>query len=200
MKKSIPVVLYLAVCATLIFYGPKIFSILGRSGNDDPSTRAEDAHMTEDAYYLLREVASVQLGQVLITYSVDETSGRRLARYSNEACLNLQADPELLEEQMEVLHEDLHQRILLLGPGADADHSGFVTREEGNRFRDLFMFGHLAADCRENGAAELDELARAAGQGTEEAARNLLNYRKLVTGCPAEVGGFFPLVGNTLDH
>jgi hypothetical protein len=196
MRKSIPVVLYLVACTILIFYGPEIFSILGRFGNDDASTRAEDAHMTEDAYYSLREVASVQLGQVLITYSVDETSGRRLARYSNEACLNLQTDPELLKEQMETLHEDLHKRILLLGPGADTDHSGFVTEEEGDRFRDLFVFGHLAAHCRENGAAELDDLARATGLGTEEAARNLLDYRKLVTGCPAAVGGFFPTGGD----
>ncbi len=195
MKKSISVVLYLVVCTLLIFFSPKIISMLVGSGKDDPSTLAEDAHMAENAYYFLREVASVQLGHVLVTYHVDEVSGRRLARYSNEACLNLQADPEVVKEQMEDLQKELHKHILLLGPVADTDHSGFVTEEEGARFRDLFSFGHVAVHCSENGHAELDDLARATGQGTEEVARNFQDYRELVKGCPADVGKFFPAVG-----
>lgn len=196
MKKSISVVLYLVVCTILIFYAPKIISILVGSSKDDASTRAEDAHMAENAYNFLREVASVQLGHVLVTYRVDEVSGRRLARYSNEACLNLQADPEVVKEQMEDLQKELHKHILLLGPVADTDRSGFVTEEEGARFRDLFAFGNLVAHCRENGNAELEELVRTTGQEAEEVARNFQDYRELVKGCPVDVGGFFPAVGD----
>ncbi len=196
MRKSVNVILYLVACTLVIFYGQKILSTLGGSGEKDPGSRAEDAHMTEDAYYSLREVASVQLGHVLITYSIDETSGHLRARYGNEACLNLQADPAVLKKQLEDLQDELHDRIVLLGPGADADHSGFVTGEEGARFRDLFAFGHLVAHCRENGSAEGDDLAQTSGLGIEETARNLQDYRKLVTGLPAEVRVFFPVVEN----
>ena len=191
MRKSIQVVLYLTACTLVIFYGQRILSTLVRSGGEDPGTRAEAAHMTEDAYYSLREVASVQLGHVLITYIVDETSGRLLARYSNEACPNPQADPALLRKQLEDLQEELHVQILLIGPGADMDHSGFVTDKEGARFRGLFVFGHLAAHCREKGFTDLDKMALAAGLGTEETARNLQDYRELVAGYPAEVREFF---------
>ena len=192
MRKSIQVILYLTACTLVIFYGQRILSTFGGSSVENSSTRAENANMTEGAYYSLREVASVQLGHVLITYSVDETSSRLLARYSNEACPNLQADPALLRKQLEDLQDELQVQILLLGPGADMDHSGFVTEEEGTRFRDLFTFGHLAAHCRENGITDLDGMARAAGLGIEETARNLMDYRELVAGYPAEVREFFP--------
>ena len=191
MRKSIQVVLYLTACTLVIFYGQRILSTLGGSGGEDPNARAEDANMTEGAYYALREVASVQLGHVLITYSADETSGRLLARYSNEACPNPQADPALLRTQLEDLQDELHEQILLIGPGADMDHSGFVTDKEGARFRDLFVFGHLVAHCRENGITDLDGMALAAGLGAEETARNLQDYRELVAGYPAEVREFF---------
>lgn len=192
MRKSIQVILYLTACTLVIFYGQRILSTLGGSGAENTSTRAEDANMTEDAYYSLREVASVQLGHVLVTYSVDETSGRLVTRYSNEACPNPQADPAVLRKQLEALQDELHVQILLLGPGADMDHSGFVTEKEGARFRDLFTFGHLAAHCRENGITDLDGMARAAGLGIDETARNLQDHRELVAGYPAEVREFFP--------
>lgn len=180
MRKSLQVVLYLTACTLVIFYGQRILSTLGGSDAGNWNTRAEDAHMAENAYYSLREVASVQLGHVQITYSVHETSGRFLSRYSNAACPNLQADPALLRKQLEDLQDELHERVLLLGPGADADLSGFVTGEEGARFRDLFTFGHLAAHCRENGITDLEGIARAAGLGIEETARNLQDYREVV--------------------
>ena len=192
MRKSIQVILYLTACTLVIFYGQRILTTLGGSGGENTSTRAEDANMTEGAYYSLREVASVQLDHVLITYSVDEKSGNLLARYSNEACPNLQADPAVLRKQLEDLQEELHEQVLLIGPGADMDHSGFVTDKEGTRFRDLFTFGHLVAHCREKGITDLDEMTRAAGLEIEETARNLEDYRELIAGYPAEVRDFFP--------
>jgi hypothetical protein len=179
MRKSIQVVLYLTACTLVIFYGQRILSTFGGSDVGNWSTRAEDAHMAEDAYYSLREVASVQLGHVQITYRVDEASGRFLSRYSNAACPNLEADPAVLRKQLEDLQDELHEGVILLGPVADADLSGFVTGEEGARFRDLFTFGHLADYCRENGITDLDGIARAAGLGTEEADRNLQDHREL---------------------
>ena len=180
MRKSLQVVLYLTACTLVIFYGQRLLSTLGGSNTETWSSRAEDAHMAEDAYYSLREIASVQLGHVQITYSVDETTGRFLSRYSNEACPNLLADPAVLRKQLDDLQDELHERVLLLGPVADADQSGFVTGEEGARFRDLFTFGNLVAHCRENGIADLEGIARAAGLETQEAARNLQDHQELI--------------------
>ena len=196
MRKPHNVVLYLVAVTLVVFYAQRILLTLGDSNGKDPGTLAEDAHMAEDAYYSLREVAGVQLGQISITYSIDEVSGRFHSRFGNEACPNLQADPEQLKRQLEDLQDDLHQRILLLGPNADVDGSGYVTAEEGARFRDLFTFGHLAVHCFENQGGEPADLARATGLETEEAARNLQDYRDLVAGCPADIREFFPLV----DH
>ena len=191
MRKPINVFLYLAVCTLLIFYGQKILSTLSGSGAKDPGSRAADAHMDQDAYYSLREAAGVQLGHITVTYRVEEETGRCLARFRNEACPSPEADPGQLEKQMENMQDELHERILLLGPCADADGSGFVTAEEGADFRDLCAFGHLAAYCRENGIASL---AQAAGLGADEADRNLRAYGEMVAGCTAEVREFLPVL------
>lgn len=196
MPKHMNVVLYLLAVSLMIFYGQKLISTLAGSGNTSPRTRAEDARMDENAYYSLREVAGVQLGHVVITYRVDEASGRCQPRFRNEACPNPEADPEQLKRQMDALQDELHQRIRLLGPCADMDNSGYVTTEEGSRFLDLFEFGHLAAQCYEKEAVEPAELAIAAGLEIEEAARNLQDYRELVVGCPADIREDFPLTGN----
>ncbi|MBU8869527.1 MAG: hypothetical protein KOO60_01515 [Gemmatimonadales bacterium] len=196
MRKPINPILYLILVSLLIFYGQKFLSTLGGSGPKNPSSRAEEAHMAEGAYYSLREVAGLQLGHVLITYREDEESGRLLARFRNEACPNLQADPEELRKGLENLQDELHRQVILIGPSADADGSGFVTEDEGARFRDLFAFGHLAAHYYGKGTTELAGLAQAAGLGAEEAALNLQEYRELVAGCPAEITKFFPGIRN----
>lgn len=189
MKKP---VLYLIAVTLAAFYLPKIISSLGDSGPVTPSTLAADAKMEERAYFSLREVASVQLGHVLISYDLDEDSGRCQPRFTNAACPNLDADPEQLKADQKIQQDELHQRILLLGPAADEDGSGFVSSEEGTRFRDLFEFGHLAAHCFGEGDLDPSRLARATGLDPEEAARNLQDYRDLRAGSPAEIRDFFP--------
>lgn len=193
MRKSIHVVLYLAACTLVIFYSQRFLSNCNGSSGKDPWTHAADAHMAQDAYFSLREVAGVQLGHISITYRIEEVSGRYLARFRNDACPNPEADPGQLREYMENQQDELHERILLLGPCADVDGSGFVTKKEGADFRDLCAFGHLAAYCRETGNADL---ARAAGLGAAEADRNRQLYGELVTGCPIEVREFFPAAGD----
>jgi hypothetical protein len=186
MKKSINIYLYLFVGLCLILIGPRIISTFVGSGGESLASRAADARIEEGAYYPLRAVAGVQLGHILIAYHVDETSGRCQLRFSNKACVNLQADPEQLKEQQEDLQEELYEHILLLRSGADADNSGFVTTEEGARFRELFEFGHQAANC-----PDMQKVGPA-----EETINILLDYRKLVAGYPQEIGAYFPVVGN----
>ncbi len=131
-------------------------------------------------------MAGVQLGHILITYHIDEASGRCQPRFTNKTCVNPKADPEQLKEQQEALQEELHEHVLLLRSGADADNSGFVTTEEGARFRELFEFGHQAANC-----PDMQKVGPA-----EETINNLHDYRKLVAGYPPEIRVFFPVVGN----
>jgi hypothetical protein len=103
--------------------------------------------------------------------------------FSNLACPNPKADPELLEEQQAELQEELHVRILLLRSGADTDKSGFVTTEEGARFRELYEFGHMAAHC-----------PKQTGPSPEEIYRNLQDYRELVAGYSDEIRKYFPII------
>ena len=192
MKKPIYPLLYLIAVTCVIFYLPRIISSLGGSGNATPSTLAEDARMDEDAYFSLRAVAGVQLGYILISYDLDEESGRCRTRFSNAACPNMQADPEQLKADQKRQQDDLHRQIILLGPAADEDGSEFVSGEEGARFRDLFEFGHLAANCFGDGNPDLPNLARAAGLEAEEAAENLRGYRNIQARSPAEIRALFP--------
>ena len=185
MKKSINIYLYLFLGLCLILIVPRIISTFVDSGVESLAGRAADARIEEGAYYPLRAVAGVQLGHILITYHIDETTGRCQPRFSNKACVNPKADPEQLKEQQEALQKELHEQILLLRSGADADDSGFVTTEEGARFRELFEFGHQAANC-----PEMDKTGPA-----EETIDNLLDYRTLVAGYPPEIQAFFPVVG-----
>lgn len=192
MKKQVSVLLYLIAVTCAIFYLPKIFSSLGNSSDTTPDTLAADARMEEDTYFSLREVAAIQLGFILISYDLDEESGQCQTRFSNAACPNIQADPEQLKADQKLQQDELHRQILLLAPAADVDCSGSVSREEGARFRDLFEFGHLAAHCFGEGNPDLPKLARAAGLESEEAAKNLRDYRNIQTRSPDEIRTFFP--------
>ncbi len=187
MKKPLNIFLSLIVCVILILIGPRIVSIFVGSGVESLADRAADARIEEGAYYPLRAVAGVQLGHILISYDIDEASGRCRPRYTNKACVNPQADPQLLKERQDAVQEELHERILLLQSGADADDSGFVTVEEGARFRELFEFGHQAANCP---AMKMTGPA-------ENTIDNLHDYRKLVDGYPPEIRVFFPVIGES---
>jgi len=183
MRKPVSALLYLIACTLLIFFGQKFLSARGGSDARTPASRATQAGMAEEAYLSLREVAGVQLGHISITYQVDQADGRCRPRYHNEACPNPATDPGDLQKQLDELQDDLHRRILLLGPCADADGNGYVTAAEGTRLRDLAAFGHLVAWCRANGNVDL---ARAAGLGEAEAAGRLREYRLMAGRCQGE--------------
>ncbi len=192
MKKQVSALLYLIAVTFAIFYLPKIYSSLRDSGDTTPSSLATDAPMEADAYFSLREVAAIQLGFILISYDLDEESGQCQTRFSNVACPNMQADPEQLKADLKLQQDKLHRQVLLLAPTADEDGSGLVSREEGTRFKDLFEFGHLAAHCFGEENPDLPGLARATGLESEEAAKNLLDYRNLRTRSPDEIRALFP--------
>ncbi len=194
MRRNIQMVLYLVACTLLVFGGQLLLKTFFGPDRNTPARRAAAAHISERAYYSLREVASVQLGHVTITYHVDQETGRCRPRYANQACANLQADPSVLARQQKALQDDLHQRILLLKSGADVDGSKFVTPDEGSRYRDLFTFAHLAAHCLQDGSGTLANLAQAAGLDTDEVAEEIQSYRALVAASPTEIRDSFPVV------
>lgn len=177
MKRTVFTLLYLMVATTVVFYWPKIIASFGNSGSHTPHSLAEEARMDEDAYFALREVASVQLGYVVISYEMDPEKGQCSKRFSNAACPNIETDPEELLAGQKIQQENLHRQILLLGPVADADGSGFVDREEGARFRDLYEFGHLASYCQ-SGSTSFN-LAKAAGIEEKAAAEKLQDFINL---------------------
>ena len=192
MKKQVAVLLYLIAVTFAIFFLPKIFSSLGIFGGATPGNPAENAPMDDDAYFSLREVAAIQLGFILISYDLDDESGQCQTRFSNVACPSDLADPEQLKADLKLQQDELHKQVLLLAPAADEDGSGFVSREEGTRFKDLFEFGHLAAHCFGEENPDLSKLALATGLEFEEAAGKLQDYRNIQTRCPAEIRALFP--------
>jgi hypothetical protein len=192
MKKPVYPILYLMAVTLVVFYLPKIIARLSDSGPATSMTLAAGANMEENVYFALREVASVQLGYVQISYEVDEESGQCKVRFNNAACVTMQADPEQLKAQMKIQQDELHKQILLLGPLADEDESGSVSREEGARFRDLFEFGHLAAHCPVEGIPDLPRLAQAVGLDSTEVEKKLSDYRQLKIKSPEKLKTFFP--------
>ncbi len=192
MKKTIFTLLYLMAATTVVFYWPTIISGFRQSGGQTPRTLAESSDMDENAYFSLREVAAVQLGFVQISYVVDEESGQINQVYSNAACPNLQTSPQQLKEDQDTQQKILHEQILLLGSLADTDGSGYVSREEGQRFRDLCEFGYLKAHFNEVGTPDFTQLARAVGSDSTETRKNLLDYRKLQESSPENLKVFFP--------
>lgn len=151
MKKTVYMVLYLMAVTLAVFYGPKIIRSFITSRAETPITLAADAKMDQNAYFALREVASVQLGYVLVSYEVDEESGLRKAVFSNVACANLQADFQQLKANQKDQQDALHQQVLELGPMADEDESGDVSEEEGRQFRDRFFEQHARQSAKPGG-------------------------------------------------
>lgn len=193
-KKPMEIVLYLMACTLLIFYMPKIITAVGGAWNTRTEKQMSSDSMDQNAYYSLREVAGVQLGHIVITYSIDETTGRCRAKFRNAACPSPQAGPEEIKTQQKALQEDLHEQILLLEPYVDADKSGYIDKEEGAQFRDLYEFGHMVAHGFTSENLELGELAGATGKTEAEVAEDLQSYRNLVAGCSSEIQKFFPQI------
>lgn len=192
MKKTVFTVLYLMVATTVVFYWPKIVSSLGNDGGAISSTLAQDADMPENAYFALREVASVQLGFVLISYEVDAETGICRKRFSNAACSTSQGDAKQLVAERQNQEKQLHEQVLLLVPVADDDHSGSVSEVEGVRFRDLFEFGHLAANCFNDDETELNRLAKAMNLDLQEIEKSMSQYQRLKNESPEEIRMLFP--------
>ncbi len=147
MKRTVFTFLYLMAATTAVFYWPRIMASFGNSESETPGTLAEEARMDETAYFALREVASVQLGYVIISYELDEKSGHIKKHFTNAVCPSPQSDPDQVLADQKIQSRVLHKQILSLRPQADQDGSGFVSGDEGSQYKDLYESGHLAAHC-----------------------------------------------------
>jgi len=185
MKKTVFTVLYLMVATTVVFYWPKIVAEFGKSGGETPRTLAEESRMDEGAYFALREVASVRVGYVLISYELDEETGLCSKRFTNAACPNIQAERDQLLAYQKKQQAALHEQVLLLSPLADEDGSGFVDEAEGAQFRDVFELGHLAFHCFGQDEIDPSKLAIAAGLEPEETVELMQKYLDLQLSEPA---------------
>ncbi len=187
LNKPVNMLLYLAAVTTLFFYMPKIIAAIGEARNSHdaaPITVMGHKDIDQDAYYALREAAAIQLGQIVVSYSTDKTTGRYKASFQNAACPSPDADPEVLKKEQSVRVDELHSKIMSWKSCADTDHSGFVNRQEGALFLNIFELGHLVEHGLGGLDTSVDKIAQATGKTSEEVAASLIKYQDIVVGCP----------------
>ena len=168
--------------------------------NDPPDLQAYIDHvrrsgMSDRARMSLYSVAAVMTGQSSLTYVKDEASGQYWPSWHSNTC----ALPGVSNEERQRLNR-LYQAandstVAAWKPLADADGSGFVTDEEGRRFRDLHDFGHkveyllnevglnpadVADLCNQSKDEFREDVAAFNGLMTRAAERGLAGYPSIV--------------------
>ena len=101
--------------------------------------------MSEGAETSVRAVASIRVGQTLLMFNKEAETGQYDREYRSGACPLPGATREQLEAWRKRLLEGTQKELERLKPLADFDRSGFITTEEGARFRSLYEFGVEAA-------------------------------------------------------
>ncbi|MFL6264295.1 MAG: hypothetical protein ACJ76Y_31800 [Thermoanaerobaculia bacterium] len=101
--------------------------------------------MSESAESSIRTVASIRVRQTLLMFDKEAETGRYDRVYRSGSCPLPGATPEQLEVWKKRTLEGTQKELNRLKPLADLDRSGFVTTEEGARFRNIFEFGVEAA-------------------------------------------------------
>jgi hypothetical protein len=101
--------------------------------------------MSEGAESSLRMIASLRIGQTLLTFEKEAETGLYGRTYTSGTCPRPGMTPEQLEALKKTTLESSQKEMDRLKPLADLDHSGFITTEEGARFRSIVEFGIEAA-------------------------------------------------------
>lgn len=101
--------------------------------------------MSEQAKMSVAMIAGMRLGGGIWSYHKDESSGIYFNSYTSAKCKSPDSDPAITEREDNEYRYRLDGEILRLRDLADFDGSGFVSTDEGMRFRQLVEFGCKAA-------------------------------------------------------
>ena len=145
------------------------------------------AGMTEDAAASLRTVASIEVGVTILEIQTDEAgkvSGRGFsARFCPRPGMSEEARAQLKKE-IDAMEEKVKSEIARLRPLADRDGSGFVSSEEGHRFRKLYEMGRSLLVVTADGLRDGDSVAERLHIPVETLQQDLAAYAEIKTFAP----------------
>jgi hypothetical protein len=195
-------------CRALLLLLPLVAGCASRPGGDDlesyiATIRAE--RMTESARGMLMTVTAIRTKWTLLTLEKDEATGFYMRSYDTSTCGLPGADPKKLEAQKQELMAATEREARRLQPLADLDGSGFVTTEEGSRFRQLYELALIAAHVCEQEECAVATLAKATGRPPATVEESLAGFRTLAQRAGALRIADFPAPaalsrGNAVSH
>lgn len=100
--------------------------------------------MTESARMSLRMLAGIYTEGTILTFKKDESSGLYWRSYQSSSCPKPDMDPAERARLRNEYESKIAPILSKLHPLADKDNSGFVTEEEGAKFRDVVEFAYQA--------------------------------------------------------
>jgi hypothetical protein len=150
--------------------------------------------MSEGAESSVRMVASIRVGQTLLTFDKEAETGRYDRLYRSGSCPLPGATPAQLEAWKKRTLEGTQKELARLKPLADLDRSGFVTTEEGAQFRRIFEFGVETAYICQHEPCTPTSVSHAFGLATPTVSDLLSSYQDLRRrAMELHIGGFVPV-------
>lgn len=137
------------------------------------------AGMTEDAASSLRTVASIEVGATLLEITTDESGKVSSRGYTSRFCPRPGMSEEAraqLKKEMDAMEEKVKSEIARLRPLADRDGSGFVSSEEGMRFRRAYETGRSVLAVTADGLRDGDKVAERLRMPVERLQSDLAEY------------------------
>jgi hypothetical protein len=161
-----------------------VLSVSGAQSQDPPDLqeylqKIRDDGMSEGARMQLHTISAIILGQSILEFHEDDSTGRLWPGYMSASCPNPNSDPTEEAVRQRRLTTELETLVSQLKPIADSDSSGFVSTREGHAFRELVEFGYLAAHVTDTGGATLKVIAKASGLSEGDVDEKLSAYRRL---------------------
>lgn len=152
------------------------------------------AGMTEQAAGAIRMVAAIETGSTVLQIETDEKGKVSSHQYTAALCprpgMSEEARAEL-RKQMDAMNAKVKSEMERLKPLADTDGSGFVSTEEGGRFRNLYEFGKGVLVVTADGLRDGGQVAERLQMPVDKLRTDLAAY--------AEIKGFAPLPALTFS-
>ncbi len=135
--------------------------------------------MSEGAQTSIRAVAALRTKQTLLTFEKDAESGFYSREYRSGACPIKGATPQQLDAWRKKLVAGTQPEVNRLRALADLDQSGFVTTEEGERFRSTYELGMEVSYICQHEPCTLKSVSQALGVSPSALSDSLKTYRDL---------------------
>ena len=145
------------------------------------------AGMTEEAAGSLRTVAAIETGATLLDIQTDEAGKIARRGYTAKFCprpgMSEEARAEL-RKQMDEMNAKVEREMERLKPLADSDGSGFVSSEEGMRFRRLYELGKSVLVVTADGLRDSKQVAERLQMPLETLRQDLTAYASIKSFAP----------------